>query len=84
MKKQVKSMVRVPNVRIGQDVCAVRFKIVKAKQTVKCMTKGQKPLFIRCEGNKFIGSCKGQVDQVTAGHPSQAFAKAVKEFWTLW
>lgn len=81
--------VRVPNVRIGSSVCAVRFKVNPAKKTVKCSTKGQKPFFIRRDGSRFVA---GQItagsaifdSSVLATHPAKAFAKAVKEFWDLW
>jgi len=84
MKKQSKTLVRVPNVRIGSSVCAVRFKTNRAKESVKCSTKGQKPIIIRHDGSGFVAGCPAFEDKVTASHPAQAFAKAVKEFWTLW
>ncbi len=81
--------VRVPNVRIGSSVSAVRFKVNHNKEFVKCSTKGQKPFFIRRDGSRFVA---GQItagsaifdSTVLASHPAQAFAKAVKEFWALW
>jgi hypothetical protein len=85
MKKQMKNMI-VPNVRIGQDVCAVRFKVLPVRKTIKCSTKGQEPFFVRQDGKDFIAGQGGPIFKttVTARHPAQVFAKAVKEFWTLW
>lgn len=84
MKKQAKTSIRVPNVRIGGAICAVQFKVNRNKKFVKCSTKGQQPFFIRQDGSRFVAGNRGNEDNVTAGHPAQAFAKAVKEFWTMW
>ncbi len=84
MKKQVKSMIRVNNVRIGQDVCTVRFKVNHAKELVKCSTKGQKAFVIFQDGDSFVACSRANEGEVFAAHPAKAFAKAVKEFWTLW
>ncbi len=78
------NMVRVPNVRIGSSVGAVRFKVNHNKEFVKCSTKGQNPFVIRQDGARFVAASTSHEDNVIAAHPAQAFAKAVKEFWTLW
>ena len=83
MSRKINS-VRVPNVRIGSSVGAVRFKINHNKEFVKCSTKGQEPFFIRRDGSRFVAASTSHEDTVIAAHPSQAFAKAVKEFWALW
>lgn len=83
MKKQPKTSIRVPNVRIGSSVCAVRFKVMAAKQAIKCSTKGQEPLFIHHQHGEFVTGTR-QAEGPTARHPAQAFAKAVKEFWNMW
>jgi hypothetical protein len=84
MKKQSKTLIRVPNVRIGSSVCAVRFKVNHTKKTIKCSTKGQKAFFIRQEGARFVADSCLHDNLLLATHPAQAFAKAVKEFWALW
>ncbi len=84
MKTKRQNVFRVPNVRVGDAVQPVRFKLLPKQQAVKCATKGEKAFTILHDGNNFVCRQRGNDLAAVARDPAQAFAKGVKTFWNMW
>jgi hypothetical protein len=84
MKIKRQNVFRVPNVRVGDSVMAVRFKLLPKQQAVKCATKGETPFTVLRDGNRFVCRQRGNDLSASGPNPAQAFAQGVKTFWNMW